>query len=200
MTPPNTLSPEQEAREEIDRHLVEAGWVVQNREDINLSAARGVAIREFKMADGHGFADYLLYVDKQAVGALEAKPVGLTLSGVKPQVDKYSKGLPANLPAPIRPLPFLYVSTGVETNVVNLLDPEPRSRRVFSFHRPETIAEWMQSHNLPDWIRGWGGEPPALNPARAAPPSSLRARLRAMPPVAIANLWENAFGRPRTGF
>ena len=120
------------------------------------------------MADGHGFADYLLYVDKQAVGALEAKPAGFTLSGVKPQVDKYSKGLPANLPAPIRPLPFLYVSTGVETNFVNLLDPEPRSRCVFSFHRPETIAEWMQ-----------------------AAPSTLRGRLRAMPPVEIAGLWEN---------
>jgi type I restriction enzyme, R subunit len=191
MAPLKTQTPEQEAREEIDRHLVEAGWLVQNRKDINLSAGRGVAIREFKMADGHGFADYLLYVDKQAVGALEAKPVGFTLSGVKPQVDKYSKGLPASLPAPIRPLPFLYVSTGVETNFVNLLDPEPRSRRVFSFHRPDTIAEWIQSHNLPDWIRGWGGEPPALDPARAALPSSLRARLRAMPPVAIADLWEN---------
>ncbi len=191
MTPPTKLTPEQEARAGIDAQLVQVGWAVQNRDEANLSAARGVAIREFKMADGHGFADYLLYVDKQAVGALEAKPVGFTLSGVKPQVDKYSKGLPANLPAPIRPLPFLYVSTGVETNFVNLLDPEPRSRRVFSFHRPETIAEWMQSHNLPDWIRGWGGEPPALDPERAALPSSLRARLRAMPPVAIADLWEN---------
>ena len=179
--PPHTAKPEQRAREKIDRLLAEAGWVVQNRDEINLSAAgRGIAIREFKMAEGFGFADYLLYVDKQAIGALEAKPAGFTLSGVKPQVDKYSNGLPANLPAPIRPLPFLYVSTGVETNFINLLDPEPRSRRVFSFHRPETITEWMQSHNLPDWIRGWGGEPPTLDPARAALPSSLRARLRAI--------------------
>lgn len=141
----STKSPEEQAREEIDRQLVSAGWVVQDRDAINLSAGRGIAIREFKLADGYGFADYLLYVDKQAVGALEAKPAGHTLSGVKPQVDKYSKGLPGNLPAPIRPLPFLYVSTGVETTFINLFDPEPRSRRVFSFHRPETIAEWMQA-------------------------------------------------------
>ena len=105
------------------------------------------------LALGHGNADYLLYVDRQAVGAVEAKPAGFTLTGVKPQIDKYSKGLPANLPAPIRQLPFLYVSTGVETNFVNLLDPEPRSRRVFSFHRPETISEWLQANNLPDWVR-----------------------------------------------
>lgn len=139
--PAHTTKPEQRAREEIDRLLAEAGWVVQSRDEINLSAGRGIAIRELKMAEGYGFADYLLYVDKQAVGALEAKPAGFTLSGVKPQVDKYSKGLPANLTAPIRPLPFLYASTGVETNFVNLLDPEASSRRVFSFHRPETIAE-----------------------------------------------------------
>jgi type I restriction enzyme R subunit len=184
-------TPEQLAREAIDGQLDQAGWIVQNREEANLSAGRGVAIREFKMADGHGFADYLLYVDKQAVGALEAKPVGFTLIGVKPQIDKYSYGLPANLPAPIRPLPFLYVSTGIETNFVNLLDPHPRSRRVFGFHRPETIAEWLQAHNLSDWVRGWGGDPPALDAVRGVLPSSLRARLRAMPPVAIANLWEN---------
>jgi type I restriction enzyme R subunit len=93
-TVPTHLKPEQSARQEIDAKLAEAGWVVQNRDEANLSAGRGVAIREFKMAEGYGFADYLLYVDKQAVGALEAKPVGFTLSGVKPQVEKYSKGLP----------------------------------------------------------------------------------------------------------
>jgi hypothetical protein len=184
-------TPEQAARQAIDKQLSEAGWVVQSRDAINLSDGRGVAIREFKMADGHGYADYLLYVDKQAVGALEAKPAGFTLTGVKPQIDKYSNGLPTGLPAPIRPLPFVYVSTGIETNFVNLLDPEPRSRRIFNFHRPETIAEWLQAHNLPEWVRAWGGDPPALNAVRAVLPSSLRARLRAMPPVAIANLWEN---------
>src|ERR1700730_15987037 len=108
-------TPEQEARDAIDQQLERAGWIVRDRDKVNLSAGRGVAIREFKMADGHGYADYLLYVNKQAVGALEAKPVGFTLTGVKPQVDKYSRGLPDNLPAPIRPLPFLYVGTGVET-------------------------------------------------------------------------------------
>jgi len=188
---PTQLKPEQSARQEIDARLADSGWLVQSRDEINLSAARGVAIREFLMSEGHGFADYLLYVDKQAVGALEAKPVGFTLSGVKPQVDKYSRGLPDNLPARIRPLPFLYVSTGVETNFINLLDPEPRSRRVFSFHRPETLAEWLQARNLPDWVRGWGGDPPTLDTARAVLPSSLRPRLRAMPPVTIADLWEN---------
>jgi type I restriction enzyme R subunit len=195
-------TPEQEARDTIDQQLLQAGWLIQNRDEVNLSAGRGIAVREFKMADGYGFADYILYLDKQAVGALEAKPAGFTLSGVKPQIDKYSEGLPPNLPASIRPLPFLYVSTGIETYFVNLLDPQARSRRVFTFHRPETIAEWLQSPNLPEYVRGWGGcsqvgqafQPvilPAMSENRAALPSSLRARLRTMPPVTIANLWEN---------
>jgi type I site-specific restriction endonuclease len=101
-------TPEQEARDIIDQQLLQAGWLIQNRDEINLSAGRGIAIREFKMADGYGFADYNLYLDKQAIGALEAKPAGFTLSGVKPQIDKYSEGLPPNLLAPIRP-PTIFV-------------------------------------------------------------------------------------------
>ena len=69
------VKPEPQAREEIDRQLKESGWVIQDRDEINLSAAQGVAVREFKLKSGHGSADYLLFVDTQAVGVLEAKKV-----------------------------------------------------------------------------------------------------------------------------
>ena len=69
-------SPEQQARQHIDAALDAAGWLVQNRAETNLSAGPGVAVREFKMADGHGFADYTLFVEGKAVGVLEAKPAG----------------------------------------------------------------------------------------------------------------------------
>lgn len=59
---------------------------------MNLSAGRGVAVREFKLTTGHGFADYLLFVDGKAIGVLEAKPQGHTLSGVEVQTEKYSTG------------------------------------------------------------------------------------------------------------
>jgi type I restriction enzyme R subunit len=74
--------------EGIDTALTEAGWLVQSRDDANLSAGRGVAIREFRMRSGHGFADYLLFLDGEAVGALEAKPEGHALSGVELQVRR----------------------------------------------------------------------------------------------------------------
>ncbi|MBA3947855.1 MAG: DEAD/DEAH box helicase family protein [Herpetosiphonaceae bacterium] len=133
--------PEERARAEIDRLLEAAGWVVQDRAALNLRAARGVAVREFPLKTG--FADYLLFVDRKAIGAVEAKAVGTPLSGIESQSEKYSAGLPDLPPAWRKPLPFLYESTGVETFFTNGLDPEPRSRRVFAFHRPATLVAWV---------------------------------------------------------
>ena len=63
---------EQRARVLIDKQLAAADWVVQDKKDLNLFASQGVAVRESIMAAGHGRADYLLYVDKSAVGVIEA--------------------------------------------------------------------------------------------------------------------------------
>jgi type I restriction enzyme, R subunit len=104
-------NPEQRARHNIDTDLTAAGWIVQNRDDLDLSAGRGIAAREFAMKSGFGFADYLLYLDRKAVGAVEAKAEG-TLSGVEAQSATYAAGLPNNLPAHKRPLPFLFESNG----------------------------------------------------------------------------------------
>ena len=109
----------------------------------NIHAARGVAIREFPLKSGHGFADYLLYVDGKAAGVIEAKKEGVTLTGVETQSDKYKKGLPDGLPCWRNPLPFAYQSTGIETRYTNGLDPHPRSRPVFAFHKPEWLASWL---------------------------------------------------------
>ena len=138
------LTPEQQAREKVDEALAVAGWIAQDRDEMNLGAGLGVAVREFKMAPGHGFADYMLFVDGQAAGVLEAKPVGYTLLSVELQADKYATGLPAGQNPPVNPLPFLYVSTGVDTRFINGLDPDPKSRRISHLphiHRPETLAQ-----------------------------------------------------------
>jgi type I restriction enzyme R subunit len=119
--------PEQQAREEIDRLLKAAGWQVFDVAQANIHAARGVALREFPLESGYGFADYLLYIDGKAAGVIEAKKQGATLTGVEIQSGKYAQGLPASLPAWRRPLPFLYESTGIETHFTNGLDPAPRA-------------------------------------------------------------------------
>lgn len=124
------LGPEARARRWIDEMLVAAGWVVQAHKQIALGAAKGVAVREFPMAPVHGGADYLLFIDRVAAGAIEAKPEGTTLTGVETQSLKYTTGLPEAMDAWGNPLPFGYESTGVETAFTNALDPGLASRRV----------------------------------------------------------------------
>ncbi|MGW0059081.1 DEAD/DEAH box helicase family protein [Streptosporangium sandarakinum] len=144
---------EAQARREIDRMLREAGWIVQDLAQLNPLAGTGVAVREFVFT--HGRSDYALYVDGMLVGVIEAKREGTSLTGVEWQSAGYAAALPKEYAmATWRkdiPLPFRYESTGVETRFTNGLDPEPRSRGVFSFHRPETIAAWMtEADDLPD--------------------------------------------------
>jgi hypothetical protein len=97
------MQPEQEARETIDRMLGLAGWTIQDSKEVNIHAKFGVAIRNFPLKSGHGFADYILYVNQKAAGVIEAKKVGSTLTGVEIQSGKYKHGLPAALPAWHRP-------------------------------------------------------------------------------------------------
>ena len=155
---------EQKARSGIDADLSAAGWLAQDRDEIDLTAGRGVAVREFPMKSGFGFADYLLYIDRKAVGAIEAKGGG-TLTGVEPQSAKYGAGLPDNLPAHHRPLPFLFESNSSVTYFTNGLDPVPRSRQIFNYPRPETLAEWV------------------------AQPRQLRTRLKELPSLDETGLW-----------
>jgi type I site-specific restriction endonuclease len=69
-------TPEDLAREHIDQALEQAGWRVQDYKSANLQAGRGVALRNFPLMSGHGFEDYLLYVDGKAAGIIEAKKEG----------------------------------------------------------------------------------------------------------------------------
>src|SRR6266853_2162027 len=136
-------SPEELAREKIDKLLQQCGWVLQKRSTINLSAGQGIAIREALLKD-RDEVDYILYVDGKAIGAVEAKPEGHTLIGVEEQSGKYGKNLLDIYGKWRDPLPFAYESTGVETQFTNQLDPSPKSRNVFAFHRPETLLEYVE--------------------------------------------------------
>jgi type I restriction enzyme, R subunit len=87
-----SLNPEEQARVLIDEQLVAAGWVVQDREAIDLVNHLGVAVREVIMQKWAGRADYVLYLDRKMVGVIEAKPQGTTLMAVQWQSHRYSKG------------------------------------------------------------------------------------------------------------
>jgi type I restriction enzyme, R subunit len=165
------LAREARARVQIDKQLAAAGWLVQSQEILNLGAGPGVAVREFTLEKPHGRVDYLLFLNGQPAGVIEAKPEGTPLVEVERQSGKYVAGLPEWMKPPVYPLPFIYESTGAETRVTNGYDVDARSRRVFTFHRPETLVEWSRqitdNHALP----------------------TFRARLKAMPQLDERGLW-----------
>ena len=116
-----------------------------------------------------GEADYLLYAGGKAIGVVEAKPKGHTLTGVEGQSSKYPGRLPAGMPNSRSPLPFAYESTGTVTQITNLLEPDARSREVFTFHRPEELLRLVQldtqvrasSRRFRPWMpRSCGGPAP----------------------------------------
>ncbi len=127
--------------------LLEAsGWSVQSLKKFDFNKGRGQAIREFQTDAGP--ADYVLFINGKAVGVIEAKREDKA-ENITP-VEEQTKGYAAanlkwvNNKEPLR---FLYESTGVITRFTDTLDPKPRSREVFTFHRPETLQEWLAQEN-----------------------------------------------------
>jgi type I restriction enzyme R subunit len=135
-------TPEQLARQKIDALLEAAGWAIQNRADFNRSAALGVAVREFQLPTGP--CDYLLFVNGKAAGVIEAKKAGDTLSTVADQSGDYMASLPPHLARWNDQLILGYESTGDETYFRDMRDPRPRSRRIFAFHKPDILLEWLK--------------------------------------------------------
>ncbi len=151
-------TPVQIARDQIDARLRAAGWSVQHKDALDFSISPGIAVREYQTDIGP--ADYLLFTDRQAVGIVEAKPNswGVRLTSVEEQSEGYAKAK-LKWVTNSAPLPFVYESTGKITRFTNARDPRPRSREIFTFHRPETLKAWAQA------------------------PQSLRTGIEALPPL-----------------
>ena len=157
------MTPEIKARQLIDGKLEAAGWIVQDMKQLNLGAGQGVAVREYPTDTGP--ADYILFVEREPVGVIEAKrdEEGGSLHQHETQTERY-----ANATLKWRkggnPLRFLYESTGQIIFFTDGADPAPRARELFHFFQPGTLAEW------------------------AAQPDTLRRRLTQMPPLLERNL------------
>ena len=128
------------------------------------AAASSCSLRRREFPTVSGPVDYALFVDKRFCGVVEAKPAGTTLSGFSEQAARYIADAPDFLGADPRQRRFEYVASDTETLFRDLADPEPRSRRLFTFHRPETLRRWISE------------------------PETLRARLRHMPPLVTEGL------------
>lgn len=148
-------TPEQIARDRIDSQLLSCGWLIQEVKRINLQAGIGIAVKEYQTDVGP--ADYVLFVNGKPCGVIEAKreEQGHKLNEHEDQTEGYALAKLKHLKN--EPLPYVYLSTGEVTRFTDFTDPKPRTREVFSFHRPETLIEWIKKdkslrkrlHDLP---------------------------------------------------
>ena len=124
MHSPSNQTPEQHARDTIDARLKASGWAVQDKDRLDFNAALGIAVREYQTDVGP--ADYVLFVDRKAVGVIEAKPDswGVKLTSVEEQSEGYAHAR-LKWVSNSEPLPFLYESTGQITRFTNGRDPAP---------------------------------------------------------------------------
>jgi type I restriction enzyme R subunit len=109
---------------------------------MNLGAGLGVAVREFQTASGP--VDYGLFVGRRLCGVIEAKPEGTTLSGFSEQAARYIADVPKHLVRDEGQVRFEYVASSTETLFRDHKDPDPASRRIFTFHRPETLERRLK--------------------------------------------------------
>jgi hypothetical protein len=138
----SAFHPEDKARSLIDKRLVACGWLIQSKTEMNLGAGLGVAVREFQTTSGP--VDYGLFVGRKLCGVIEAKPEGTTLSGYSEQAARYIADVPKHLVREEGQVRFEYVASGTETLFRDHGDPDPASRRVFTFHRPETLERQLK--------------------------------------------------------
>ena len=146
-------APEAKAREKIDGLLEQPGWVVQDRDDMNLAGGDGIAVREFKL------------------DRVTAMPTTCSSSTARPsaswrpspRADPHERRAPGQevrrraartarrrrtnrSPSPTSP-PARRRSSST------CFDPNPRSRPIFMFHRPETLREWLTADTLDAWVK-----------------------------------------------
>ena len=132
------MSPEEKARQEIDKQLTELGYVIQDMADLDLTAARGVIVREYPTDTGP--VDYLIFIDGDPIGIIEAKEIKKgekLVVEVEKQTNRYKNSKFLHLPnADIR---FVYESTGEITRFTDYYDEDYRSREIFTFHSPDSL-------------------------------------------------------------
>ena len=143
------MTPEQKAREIIDKKLEQSGWIVQDRKQLNLFAGLGVAVREFPTSTGP--VDYALFVEGTPVGIIEAKKddAGEKITAVEGQSNRYVNSTFKWIKGDYR-IRFVYEATGKLTRFTDYNDIKYRSRTIFTFHQPQELQRLVKQ---PDTIR-----------------------------------------------
>lgn len=134
-THPRTIGPElaktmtldELARQQIDRQLVQCGWRVLERNELNLSVTLRISVRGFPMLNSE--ADYTRYACGKVIGIDGSKTKEYSLKEVDAQSNNCVRVLAPNISACVRPLPFVFEPTQALSRFFNLLDANARNRK-----------------------------------------------------------------------
>ena len=153
------MTPEQKAREVIDKKLNQAGWVIQDMKQLNLFAGLGVAVREFPTSSGP--VDYALFIEAIPVGVIEAKKeeAGEKITAVEEQSSRYADSTFKWIKGDYR-IRFAYEATSKLTRFTDYNDIKYRSRAIFSFHQPQELQRLLK---IPDTVRNSMKQFPAFD-------------------------------------
>ncbi len=135
------MTPEEKAREIIDRWLTEAGWQVVDRNDYE-PTMNAVAVREMPTKD-HLRMDYVLILGEKAIGVIEAKKEDIDVSGdkVSEQVATYARKGPAFCGSWENTLPFLYKSNGKVILFQDYRESQTEWERLNRIHKPKELVK-----------------------------------------------------------
>lgn len=150
------MTPEEKARQKIDRMFSDAGWDVINREEYS-AGMTAVAIRE-GLLQGNKEADYFLFLNGKAVGVLEAKreEVDITAQSVSEQAEDYARSVPSCYPAFSNPLPVVMKSNGKELYIRDMREPDSQYEALFKMPSPKKIVSML---DIDDPFAGLPGVP-----------------------------------------
>ena len=141
------MTPEEKAREKIDRQLARAGWDIVPRDEYVPHSAS--AIKEALMR-GNTESDYLLFVDDKAIAVVEAKrednPLGSEVvrqaeSYAVHPLDWYDLWFPGMIP-------LVYLANGNKIYFRNLLQPDSDYVELTELHSPKKMLQLIGKNSV----------------------------------------------------
>ncbi len=153
-------------RDRINPQLQSTGWViVPYTPELRTSSLRSHAITEFETANGP--ADYVLVVNGQILGIIEAKKYESSPEGVIAQAERYARGIShSGFNFGGLRVPFLYSTNGEVICFIDIRHELNLERKIAAFHTPAALNEMISRDLGKDcgWFKANPNSHPRLRP------------------------------------
>lgn len=149
---------------ELEQEMCDVGWIIQNRNEMNLDASSGVAIRDFPGVSAKRDLDYLLFVNGRAVG-VAWKARSLLYRGEREIRDASDVRRVNSFPIPFNPLPFIVFQdqssmqsewTEKHFRVIRRTGLIGAKSHQDGFPSPDTLSRLLMREKIFRKLGGWG--------------------------------------------